>query len=155
MESILDQWQIHNQSFFTWSFCIKFGLKIRFVDQNMKPKRVLYAGHVGPHFRGGILDFWSYLLELHGKKCRTILKILPWNLKFMSIYELVVLNTSNGLFVFNLIKDLIFCSQKSHYFYSNSHWTAAVFKYLLLWSEFTCHILTNQGPVTSTSRIAR
>ena len=96
MKLILVQWQIHNQSFFTWSFCIKFGLKIRFVDQNMMPKRVLYAGHVGPHFRGGILDFWSYLLELHGKKCRTILKILPWNLKFMSIYELVVLNTSNG-----------------------------------------------------------
>ena len=100
MKLILVQWQIHNQSFFTWPFCIKFGLKIRFVDQNMKPKRVLYAGHVGPHFRGGILDFWSYLLELHGKKCRTILKILPWNLKFMSIYELVVLNTSNGFFLY-------------------------------------------------------
>ena len=63
--------------------------------------------------------FLPYLVEPHEKKCGTILEILPWILKFMSVYKLVVLNTFNGFFFTKFDPTLDIWQSKSHYFYQS------------------------------------
>ena len=72
----------------------------------------------GAHFCGAISILWPYLLDLHEKKSRTVLKILPWNLKFISIYKHVVVNTFNGFVILILINLFLILHKKSHYFSS-------------------------------------
>ena len=68
--------------------------------------------------------FLPYLVEPHEKKCGTIPEILPWILKFMSVYKLVVLNTFNGFFFTKFDPTLDIWQSKSHYFYSSRHFEA-------------------------------
>ena len=81
----------------------------------MLPKHVYYAS---THFWGGILNSCLTWLSLMKKKCGTIPEILPWILKFMSVYKLVVLNTFNGFFSTKFDQTLDIWQLKSHYFYS-------------------------------------
>ena len=72
------------------------------------------------------LNFWLYLVELHGKKSGTILKILPWSLKSMSFNKLVVVKTFNGFFIFILMKHFhILQLEKSLFLFKLWLWTNA------------------------------
>ena len=70
------------------------------------------------YFWGGISSFWPYLVEVHEKKRGTILKILPWSLKFRSLYKLVAVKTFNVFLSSFWSNNLRFWYKKSHYFSS-------------------------------------
>ena len=128
LKLILVQWQIQNQSKSKWWFVIRFGLKICFCSPS-------WFGNFG----GAIFTLWLNLVKLHEKKSGSILKILPWSLKFLSVYKLVVV-----FFIWNLITNMMFCNQKSHYFLFKSPLNCtAGFKYLF------CYDHTSRLSVTS------
>ena len=74
------------------------------------------------HFCGGIVTLWPCLVELHEKKSRTIPKILPWSLKFKSIYKLVVMNISNGFFLYSICSNTRHFALKKVTIFISNHW---------------------------------
>ena len=68
-------------------------------------------------FLGRNFSFLPSLVELHGKKRGTILKILPWSLKSMSVNKLVVVKTFNGFFIFILMKHFHILQLKKSLFF--------------------------------------
>ena len=89
-------------------------------------------------------NFCSDLVELHETKNGSILKILPWRLKFMWVYKLVVIKTSNGFVIFILIKLFRILHLKSHYFSSNRHWRGAVVCPACFWRSGAAVATTEQ-----------
>ena len=58
----------------------------------------------------------------------------------MSIYKLVVINTSNGFFVFNLLKHLTLCNEKSHYFLFKFQLNCTALPFLNIYFVFEDHM---------------
>ena len=128
LKLILVQWQIQNQSKSKWWFVIRFGLKICFCSPS-------WFGNFG----GAIFTLWLNLVKLHEKKSGSIPKILPWSLKFLSVYKLVVVNTSNGFFSIKFDhKHDVLQSKKSLFFIQISTELHCWFQiFILLWSHVT------------------
>ena len=117
------QWRQRAFENLKWPFVIRFGLKICFCSLQ----------GIG-RFRGVILTVWLSLVKLHEKKRRTIPKILPWKLKFLSVYKLVVVNTSNGFFLHWISsKTWYFAIKKSLFFIQIP--TKLHFKYLFCYDQ--------------------
>ena len=72
------------------------------------------------------LNSWLYLVEPYERKSGTIPEILPWILKFMSVYKLVALSTLNGFFYTKFNPTLDILEWKTSLF---------LFKLLLLWAR--------------------